>query len=128
VKHVVMIEDNPASIRMARFNVDYHKMEHIDIEYGKVEEKLPLNFQNAMSDKSVIFVDPPRKGLKPEVLETITKGKSRTIYYLSCQLASLVRDLLLLKGHRFVVKRVVPFDFFPKTKHLETLVLLQSKH
>ena len=73
----------------------------------------------------VAVVDPPRAGLSDHALALLTSAKEFSrILYLSCHPQALVRDLkeFLQKGWR--IERVIPFDFFPRTKHLETLVLL----
>jgi 23S rRNA (uracil1939-C5)-methyltransferase len=72
-------------------------------------------------------VDPPRKGLAPEVVEAMVKIAPERIVYVSCDPATLARDVKLLseKGYRFV--RAEAFDLFPRTFHVETVVLLSRK-
>ena len=82
----------------------------------------------------VAIVDPPRRGLSESALAALANlsGKDKragagldALLYLSCYPASLLRDLKGLVEKGWKVEKVIPFDFFPKTKHLETLVLLK---
>ncbi len=127
VKHVILVEENPASILLAQHNITFHHLENVEIRSSRVEDdfsNLELPFS---PEKIVTMVDPPRNGLAPKACEAIAKTeKFKTLFYLSCSLSSLMRDLdELLKGG-WKVTRMVPFDFFPRTKHLETLVLLKK--
>jgi len=124
VSRVFMIEECKDSTRLARFNTGFHKLEQkIEIVTGKVEDELPLLLAPLQSQKSVAMIDPPRKGLLPSALEALLDF-SGTLLYLSCQPKSLVRDLKAFVQKGWTVEKVIPFDFFPKTVHLETLVKL----
>lgn len=122
VKKVVMIEEAPSSIKLARFNVDYHRLSHVEVEGGKVEEKLKV------TSRAVAIIDPPRKGLSDGAIQALVRAKKlKALLYLSCNPKTLVRDLLHFAGKGWKINAVMPFDFFPKTKHLETLVWLEPK-
>ena len=134
VNKVIMIEENASSIELAKWNVRYHGLEgRVEILAGKVENALP-NFpvdgkiDLGQLSKGVALVDPPRKGLSPAALKTLTAAKSlNALLYLSCSPESLARDLAVFVKGGWKIEKVVPFDFFPKTKHLETLVLLRPE-
>ncbi len=124
VNRVFMIEECKDSTRLARFNTGFHKLEaKVEILTGKVENELPLLLAPLQSQKSTGIVDPPRKGLLPLALEALL-GFPGTLLYLSCQPESLARDLKEFVKHGWTIEKVIPFDFFPKTVHLETLVKL----
>ncbi|MBL7684816.1 MAG: 23S rRNA (uracil-5-)-methyltransferase RumA, partial [Deltaproteobacteria bacterium] len=77
------------------------------------------------SENVVAMIDPPRKGLYPSVCEALVQSqKLKTLFYLSCHPDSLIRDLKILISGGWKIETVIPFDFFPKTVHLETLVKL----
>ena len=130
VKKVVMIEENLPSIELARYNAEYHGLKNVEIQSGKVEALL-TNFAaggEIGSKRPVALVDPPRKGLSPEALEALAHSKQfQALFYLSCSPESLARDLAAFLKEGWWIEKIVPFDFFPKTKHLETLVLLRPK-
>jgi len=126
VKRVVLIEDNPASIELARFNRDFHKFVHFEIWQSRAEEKLEECLKMDQGSQ-VVMVDPPRGGLSETVCETLTRAKSvKHVLYLSCNSQTLVRDLKKFISSGWQIHEVVPFDFFPKTKLLETLVVMKS--
>jgi tRNA/tmRNA/rRNA uracil-C5-methylase (TrmA/RlmC/RlmD family) len=77
--------------------------------------------------ESVVIVDPPRKGLEPEVLRALSERRPRRLLYLSCDLSSLLRDAepLLASGLKLV--HAVGYDAFPYTEHLETLAIFQQR-
>jgi 23S rRNA (uracil1939-C5)-methyltransferase len=73
-----------------------------------------------------LFVDPPRRGLEPQALEALLSHGPPLILYLSCDAATLARDLGLLVGEAgYRVAWLQPLDFFPNTTHIETLAVLR---
>ena len=95
------------------------------ILYGKVEDELP-NIIKESSDNSVVFIDPPRKGCEKSVLETLIQLKPEKIVYVSCNPATLARDLKILT-QSFRIDRVQPVDMFPYTSHIESIAVLKLK-
>ena len=75
----------------------------------------------------VIVVDPPRKGCDEKCLETIVKIAPKRVVYVSCDSATLARDLRYLCANGYVLKKVRVHDMFPNTVHVETIVLLSHK-
>lgn len=75
----------------------------------------------------VIVVDPPRKGLSPELIDTIADMSPRTVVYVSCDPATLARDLSMFSQKNYSVEEITPVDMFPRTAHVETVVLLSRK-
>ena len=74
----------------------------------------------------VVIVDPPRRGLEKKVVEDIAKSRPGRVVYVSCDPATLARDLLLFSEHGYLARFVQPVDLFPQTTHIETVVLLSK--
>ncbi len=122
---VVMIEESTDSVKLAAYNVRHHHLEHVRILEGKVETHLPEVLKEAAGKPCVGLIDPPRGGLAASAVETLVNaGDLKSLFYLSCSPESLVRDLKGLTQTAWRVQKVLPFDFFPRTQHLETLVWL----
>ncbi len=125
VKTAVLIEQNPASLTLAEYNKAYHRLDNMVIYAGTVEEMFGLAMQTHRGDKNVAMVDPPRAGLSDEARRWLTETRDMAfLFYLSCCPESLARDLRVLTQGGWEVERVVPLDFFPRTRHVETLVLM----
>jgi 23S rRNA (uracil1939-C5)-methyltransferase len=95
-------------------------------EAGRVEQMAAVpRVARILQEADVVFLDPPRKGCDNVVLSAIAQARVRNVWYLSCDAATLARDLKFLasKGYRLGV--VQPFDMFPQTGHVETLVQLE---
>ena len=129
VKKIILIEECSASVKLAGFNVRFHQLSNFEIVAGKVEQQLPRQLSLSGTGIKIVIVDPPRKGLSEEALHVLVESKSliEHLLYLSCHPESLVRDLQGLVQGGWKITKVIPFDFFPRTKHLETLVLLVSR-
>ncbi|MCB9799376.1 MAG: class I SAM-dependent RNA methyltransferase [Candidatus Omnitrophica bacterium] len=133
VKKVSMIEEGYESIRLAQYNVAYHQAESkVQIMKGRTEDLLAGLLLENRARRTVAMIDPPRKGLAASVLETLMYyGKAgrgiEKLFYLSCYPPSLIRDLKGLTQAGWHLEKIIPFDLFPKTKHLETLVLMTSR-
>jgi tRNA/tmRNA/rRNA uracil-C5-methylase (TrmA/RlmC/RlmD family) len=124
-KEVVMIEEVRDSVTLAEFNVHYHKLAHVKMLVGKVETHLPEVLKDLGGKPCVALIDPPRGGLAGSAIETLGEAQSlESLFYLSCSPESLARDLKHLATVGWKVRKIMPFDFFPRTRHLETLVWL----
>ncbi|MDE6758738.1 MAG: 23S rRNA (uracil(1939)-C(5))-methyltransferase RlmD [Clostridia bacterium] len=77
-------------------------------------------------DKSLVVLDPPRKGCDLRVLESLLKAKPTEIIYISCNPATLARDVKFLLND-YEIQSVTPYDMFPHTKHIETMICLKRK-
>ena len=73
-----------------------------------------------------MVVDPPRKGCDEKLLDTIVNMAPEKVVYVSCDSATLARDLKYLNEHGYVVRKVQPVDMFPMGVHVETVVLLSQ--
>lgn len=127
VKKVLMIESGVESVRAARFNAAYHQHDHVEIKEAHVETELPALLEAmAGGERKIAMIDPPRRGLSPEVARSLAAQKRlESLLYLSCSPESLARDLDIFIQAGWRIKKIAPFDFFPRTVHLETLVLLE---
>ncbi|NPV28001.1 MAG: 23S rRNA (uracil(1939)-C(5))-methyltransferase RlmD [Firmicutes bacterium] len=105
-------------------NAELNGIDNAEFIVGKAEEILPrLASRGIQAD--VVVMDPPRKGCERVVLEAIGNLKPDTIIYVSCNPATLARDLSYLTQHGFMVEEVQPVDMFPQTDHVECIVLIK---
>ncbi len=126
VAKIILIEENIHSVRMAEYNKIYNGLNDFEIILGKVEEIYPELLQKPQSSRQVVMIDPPRQGLALSVAQTMAQTKKvDSLLYLSCHPQSLLRDLKIFMQENWKICKVIPFDFFPRTKHIETLVVLE---
>ena len=131
------VEIVPAAIENARNNARLNNIENVKFFTGKAEEVLPEFYSHKgqvfedrtedaqeMLHPDVIVVDPPRKGCDERCLETIARMQPRRVVYVSCDSATLARDLKYLCEHGYELKKVQPVDMFPQTVSIETVALL----
>jgi len=127
VKKVIAIESQPQAVEQAITNAHINHITNVECLTGKVEDILP-NLNLDAEQVALVLLDPPRKGCDLTVLEQLRILKPKKLIYVSCNPATLARDLKILCADRvFKLERWQPFDFFPQTVHVETLVLLSSK-
>lgn len=123
VKKVYGIEIVKQAIEDAKENASINDIRNIEFFAGDVE-KIFEDVLKKNSDKpDVIFVDPPRKGLDRHTIENILNVKPKKVIYISCNPASLVRDLKLLE-EKYDVREIQPVDMFPFTSHVECCSVL----
>ena len=125
--HVYGVEIVPPAIEDARKNAQLNGIENAEFFVGKAEEVLPRKYQEEQISADVIVVDPPRKGCDSAVLETMLQIRPKRIVYISCDPATLARDLKILCQGRYKLQKVQPVDMFPHTTHVETVCLLLRK-
>lgn len=127
------VEIIPQAIEDAKANAARNGFVNTEFYVGKAEEVLPAyydtkikeNADDEMLHPDVICVDPPRKGCDSACLETMIKMAPERIVYVSCDSATLARDLKILCEGGYTLKRVRAVDQFPHTTHIETVCLLQ---
>ena len=123
VRQVVLIEEVPASLRLARHNAAYNRCENYTVLDGRVEDILPAQIALMPQSTNIVMVDPPRAGLSDKTIEMLNSLDHAThLLYLSCNPQSLLENCQTLRQH-WSIQYVLPMDFFPRTQHLETLVL-----
>ncbi|MBC2305084.1 23S rRNA (uracil(1939)-C(5))-methyltransferase RlmD [Listeria booriae] len=126
-KHVYGVEIVPHAIEDARANAKLNKMDNVTFAVGKAEEVIPDWFKQGIK-ADVLVVDPPRKGCDDALLQTILKMKPKRVVYVSCNPATLARDMLVLTEGGYEAKMVQPVDMFPQTTHVECVTVLQRQN
>ena len=126
-KFVRGVEIVPAAIDNARDNARLNGIENVEFFVGKAEEVLPAEYKKNGIYADVIVVDPPRKGCEESLLATMIEMQPKRIVYVSCDSATLARDLKYLCERGYELRKVCPVDQFGGTVHVETVVLLSHK-
>ena len=137
-RKVYGVEIVPQAIEDARNNAKRNGIDNAEFFVGKAEEVVPAFYEKALKQAQdseagksirpdVVVVDPPRKGCEEVLLETIVKMQPQRIVYVSCDSATLARDLKFLSANGYAVKKVQPVDQFGHSVHVETVVLLSHK-
>ena len=122
------VEVIPQAIEDARENARLNGIDNAEFIVGKAENVLPEKYASEGIHADVIVVDPPRKGCDEKCLETILQMRPQKIVYVSCDSATLARDLKILCEGGYELQRVRPVDMFPQTVHVETVVMLSHKN
>ena len=126
-KKVYGVEVIPQAIENAKENARINQIENAIFYVGKAEEVLPQMYQEQQIRADVIVVDPPRKGCDESLLETIVQMRPKKVVYVSCDSATLARDLRYLCDRGYGLERFRAVDCFGQTVHCESVVLLSHK-
>ena len=124
VKQVYGIEIVKQAIQDAKENAKINKVKNIRFTCGDVEEVLRDLVEKENIKPNVIFVDPPRRGLDKNTINNIMWLKPEKLIYISCNPATMVRDLKLLEVE-YEIKEIQPVDMFPFTSHVECVAVLE---
>jgi len=121
VKKVVGVDIVESAINDAKYNVDLNNLDNVDFICDDANKAVSY-----LKDEhfDLVVVDPPRKGLKEEAIKLITDFEAQEIIYVSCDPATLARDLNIFKNLGYEVNKIQPVDMFPFTPHVETVVLM----
>ena len=127
VKKVYGIEIVEQAIKDAKENAKMNDIQNIDFMVGDVEQAFDelINKKNIIP--TAIIVDPPRKGLDDRTIENIIKVRPKRLVYISCNPATMVRDLAKLED-TYTITKIQPVDMFPYTKHVECVAVLTQKN
>jgi 23S rRNA (uracil1939-C5)-methyltransferase len=120
---VIGIEEFPEAVKDADYNAWLNGFTNVKFLVGKAERLLPEMAAEGIQPQ-LLIVDPPRKGCDPEVLSAIAKMNPPKLIYVSCDPATLARDLRILSEKGYRVLEVQPVDMFPQTAHVECVVLI----
>ena len=120
------VEIVPDAIRDAQENAERNGITNAEFFVGKAEEVLPEKYEKEGIHADVIVVDPPRKGCDERCLETMVKMHPERIVYVSCDSATLARDVKYLRENGYEIVKGRGCDMFPGTVHTETCVLLSK--
>ena len=123
-REVIGIDSEESAIRDARINATINGVTNVKFVKSRLEEASGILTQG--KKKLTVIIDPPRKGCSPSLIESMEKIKPERIVYVSCNPATLARDLALLQQKGFSVREVQPVDMFPQTTHVETVVWLEK--
>ena len=129
IPKIYCVEENPYSIHALRMNKEERKLKSIEIIAGRVEKAFPPIFEKEKNLRSFVLMDPPRQGIEQKLASYFSgEGIPDTLVYLSCDPSTLARDLkIILSKGCYEIEAIAPFDMFPRTKHIETAVLLKKK-
>lgn len=130
-RKVYGVEIVPQAIADAKENAKLNKIENAEFFCGKAEEVVPDFYKNNSEAEGkhpdVIVVDPPRKGCDSVLLSTISEMNPDRLVYVSCDPATLARDIDILRGYGFEAKKVAIYDAFCQSTHVESVVLITRK-
>lgn len=118
-KFVTGVEIVPEAIENAKRNARLNNIDNAEFFCGKAED-----VTKALGKADIVIVDPPRKGCDEKLLDTIKNISPEKVVYVSCNPATLARDLKILKQYGYETTTIQPFDMFPRTFHVECVVRL----
>jgi len=120
-RHVTAVEEWPQASKYMRINAELNGLDNITPHSGSAEE-----VAEALSGEKfdTVVLDPPRTGCDPRVIASIVKIAPKKIVYVSCGPATLARDIKGLISNGWSIENIQPFDMFPQTGHVETVVLM----
>lgn len=124
-KKVYGVEVVEQAVFDAKENAEINEIRNVEFIQGEAEVIVPEMYKEGKK-ADVVFVDPPRKGCDEKLLETIKAMKAQKVVYISCNPATLARDLKYLTDNGYEIKKVQPVDMFPQTSHVENVVLLEK--
>ena len=120
---VIGVEVIPQAVQDARENAARNGIENAEFFCGDAG-KAALDLEAKGIRPDVVVVDPPRKGLNADTIEALSKMAPRRIVYVSCDPATLARDVALLKEKGYALKNAMAADLFPRCAHIESIVCL----
>ena len=121
---VVGVEGNPVATRFARRNLQQAGLANVRVMTATIAEWMRSN-SRAIGDVDFILLDPPRAGAESVVIKGMLDLHPKRISYVSCDPATLARDLKKLLAGGYTIESISGFDLFPQTHHVETVVLLR---
>lgn len=122
-KRLIGIEIVPQAVENAKENARINSVTNSEFFCADAAEGAKI-LKNRGIKPDVIIVDPPRKGCDNALLDVIADMSPRRIVYISCDCATLARDLAILREKNYFVQKATPVDMFPRTPHVETVALL----
>lgn len=120
------VEANPKSIEFAKKNIEQARLANVEFFDESVSEFL-IDKESELENLDFVLLDPPRAGAEKQTIETLLRVKPRQISCVSCDPATLARDLRMLTEESYSIESITALDLFPQTHHVETVVRLQLK-
>lgn len=129
---VIGIEIVESAVECATFNAEINHINNASFYAGDASDtkKILEPAERARGEKikpNIVILDPPRGGTTAGLIEHIAGLNPRKVVYISCNPATLARDMVLFKNHGYVGEEVIPFDLFPLTGHVESVICLSRK-
>lgn len=121
--HVIGVEVVEQAIENAHKNAQRNQIENAEFFCGDAADAAKILEQRGVKP-DVVVLDPPRKGCTPELIQTVARMTPSRVVYVSCDPATLARDLRIFNELGYLTKVVTPVDMFPRTGHVETCVLM----
>lgn len=125
-KKVYGVEIVPEAIEDAKRNAELNGISNVEFAVGEAERVIPKWYEEGVRADTLV-VDPPRKGCDESLLRTIIDMKPEKVVYVSCNPATLARDLRILTDGGYATVQVQPVDMFPHTTHVECVTLLERQ-
>ena len=122
-KKIIGVEIEKNSVNYAKINAQINEIKNFDCLESPAE-KLSIEF---LKDTDILVLDPPRSGLHKKVINIILDNLPNLIVYLSCNPITQARDFLFLKD-KYKIKKIIGYDFYPNTPHMESLLILEKKN
>ncbi len=120
-RRVIGVESNRVAVKAARSNANVNDVRNVEFVEADVEDFL----ESFDSKVDAVVLDPPRSGAGKRVVDLLGSLKPKKIVYVSCEVSTLVRDVMRFLERGYEIVRIVPFDMFPHTFHVETMVFLK---
>ncbi len=125
-KKIIGAEIIPEAVEDAKFNAELNGIDNAEY-YCADAAKASLMLKEKGVSPQVVILDPPRKGCDAELIKTVSEMSPERVVYVSCDPSTLARDCAVFKDFGYEVKRLAAVDMFPRTTHVETVVMLSHK-
>jgi 23S rRNA (uracil1939-C5)-methyltransferase len=122
-RKITAVEENPVALEDLRFNLQANQIANCSVRKGSAQTVL-ARWDRTKFPIDLLVLDPPREGVDHSSLQSVLKIRPARILYISCDPATLARDLKSLST-KYTIQRIAPFDMFPQTAHIETLTELK---
>ena len=123
---VICVENNPDAVNDAKFNAKFNNITNVNF-YCEDSTKFINELANNRIKVDCVILDPPRTGTTYNFISAVSKMGIKRVVYVSCGLETLIRDLKIFKDFGYEIKNVKCADMFPRTEHVESVVLLELK-
>ena len=122
---VIGAEIIPEAIENAKANAVLNKIKNAEFMCADSGAAAQMLADRGLKP-DVVVVDPPRKGMQEEAIQAVAKMSPKRIVYVSCDPSTLARDILRFNAYAYALQDVCVYDLFPRTKHVETVVLMSK--
>ncbi len=122
-KQVIGVDSEESAVKDAKNNAALNNIDNVEFIHTRAEQISAL-LQKGNSPK-VVFLNPPRRGCSPNLINCVVEAKPDRVVYISCNPATLARDLQRLQESGYLTKSIQPVDMFPHTTHVETIALVE---